>query len=128
MLGQAVDEALDELPQLGLNRNRLIAHMIRALESDSNWVELYGITGELKVPTSDDDAMPKEVLIRIREVGCSSTAGVIARICGRLSFRRSWKWVGLALRRAVPGERSVFKLRYHLWMQVFIVTLESYYS
>lgn len=89
MLGQAADEALDELPQHGLNRNRLIAHMIRALESDSNWVELYSITGELKVPASDDDALPKEVLIRIREVGCSSTAGVIASICGRLSFRRS---------------------------------------
>jgi trafficking protein particle complex subunit 10 len=89
VLGQAVDEALDGFPQYGPNRNRLIAHMIQALESDSNWVELYGITGELKVPASDNDATPKEVQNRIREVGCLSTARVIARICGRLSFPRS---------------------------------------
>jgi hypothetical protein len=74
VLGEAVDEALDEFPQHGPDRNRLTAHMIQALESDSNWVELYGITSELKVPASDDDAMPKEVLTRIREVGCPSTA------------------------------------------------------
>lgn len=76
VLGEAVDEALDEFPEHGPERVHLIAHMIRALESDSNWVELYGITGELKVPASDDDATPKEVTIRIREVGYSSTASL----------------------------------------------------
>jgi hypothetical protein len=85
VLGQAVDEALDEFPQHGPDRNRLIPHMIQALESDSKWVELYGITGELKVPASDDDAMPKEVLTRIREVGYQRTGSLR---CGRLSFRR----------------------------------------
>lgn len=68
MLEQAVDEAVDEFPQHGADRSRLIAHMIHALESNANWVELYSITGELKVPASDDDAAPKEVLARIREV------------------------------------------------------------
>jgi hypothetical protein len=74
MLGEAVDEALDEFPQHGPDRNPMIAHLIQALERDSNWVELYGITGELKVPASDDGATPKEVLARIREVGYPRTA------------------------------------------------------
>ena len=80
MLEQAVNEALDEFPQHGTDRSRVIAHMIQALESDANWVELYSITGELKVPASDDDAALKEVLTRIREVSYPSTMGVIARM------------------------------------------------
>lgn len=68
VLDQAIDEALDDFPQHGADRSRLIAHMIQALESDANWVELYSITGELKVPASDDDATLKEVLTRIREI------------------------------------------------------------
>ena len=78
MLEQAVDEALDEFPQHGTDRSRVIAHLIQALESDANWVELYNITGELKVPASDDDATLKEVLTRIREVSYPSTMGIIA--------------------------------------------------
>jgi len=68
VLEQALDEALDEFPQHGVDRSRLIAHLIQALESDANWVELYSITGELKVPTSNDDAALKEVLTRIRKI------------------------------------------------------------
>ena len=69
MLEQTVDDALSDFPQHGRDRNHLIAHLIRALESDANWVELYGITGELKVPAFDDDSAAKEILFRIREVG-----------------------------------------------------------
>jgi hypothetical protein len=79
VLEQAVDEALDEYPQHGADRSSLIAHMIQVLESDANWVELYSITGELKVPASGDDARLKEVLTRIREVSNPSTE-VIARM------------------------------------------------
>ncbi len=79
MLEQAVDEALDEFPQPGSDRSRLIAHMIQALESDANWVELYSITGELNIPASDNDATPKEVQTRIQEVGYPSAIGVISR-------------------------------------------------
>jgi len=78
VLDQVVDEALDEFPQHGADRSRLIAHIIQALESDANWVELYSITGELKVPASDDDTTLKDVLTRIREVSYTGTMGVIA--------------------------------------------------
>ena len=80
MLEQAIDEVLDDFPQHGADRSRLIAHMIQALESDANWVELYSITGELKVPASDDDTTLKEVLTRILEVSYPSTVRVIVRM------------------------------------------------
>ena len=79
MLEQALDEALDEFPQHRPDRSRLIAQMIQALESDPSWVELYGITGELKVPTSKDDGTPNEILSRVREVGYSMTYRAIMR-------------------------------------------------
>jgi hypothetical protein len=41
---------------------------MQALESDASWVEVYGITGELKVPALKDDGTAKEVITRIREV------------------------------------------------------------
>ncbi|KAI9510228.1 trafficking protein particle complex subunit 10 [Russula earlei] len=65
---QAVDQALGGFSQHEPDRSRLIAHLIHALESDPGWVELYGVTGELKVPTSDDDGVPKEILTRVREM------------------------------------------------------------
>ena len=79
MLDQAVDEALNEFPQHRPDRSRLIAQMIQALESDPSWVELYGITGELKVPTSKDEGTPKEILSQVREVGYPMTYRVVMR-------------------------------------------------
>jgi len=76
---QAIDKALEEFPQHRPERSRLIAHTIQALESDPDWVELYGITGELKVPASGDNGASKEFLTRVRDVGYSITLGVVAR-------------------------------------------------
>jgi trafficking protein particle complex subunit 10 len=90
VLEQSVDEVVEELPQYGGERNRLITHMIRALESDADWVELYGITGELKVPPFDDDSVTKEILFRVREVGHP----IAPRKDGLLSFRRCWPRAG----------------------------------
>jgi hypothetical protein len=70
VLDQAVDEALDEFPEHHSSRNILIAHTVKALERDSDWVEPYVVTGELKVPELSEDNSPKEVISRIREVGC----------------------------------------------------------
>ncbi|KAH9966604.1 trafficking protein particle complex subunit 10 [Russula dissimulans] len=65
---QAIDEALEEFPQHRPDRSRLISHTIHALESDPDWVELYGITGELKVPASDGDGVSKDILTRVRDM------------------------------------------------------------
>ncbi|KAI0273565.1 trafficking protein particle complex subunit 10 [Gloeopeniophorella convolvens] len=68
VLEHTVDEALKELPQHHTDRSRLISHMIQALESNSDWVDLYSITGELKVPPFNGDGAPPEIVSRIREV------------------------------------------------------------
>lgn len=70
MLDQVVDEALDEFPEHHSSRNILIAHTVKALEGDADWVGPYVDTGELRVPELSEDNSPKEVIFRIREVGC----------------------------------------------------------
>jgi hypothetical protein len=70
VLDQVVDEALDEFPEYQSSRNSLIAHTVKALERDSDWVEPYVVTGELRIPELGEDNSPKEVISRIREVGC----------------------------------------------------------
>ena len=68
MLDQVVDEVLEEYPEHHSSRNILIAHTVKALERDSDWVEPYVVTSELRVPELSEDSSPKEVISRIREV------------------------------------------------------------
>ena len=68
MLDQVVDEVLDEFPEHYSSRNILIAHTVKALERDSEWVEPYVVTSELRVPELSEDSSTKEVISRIREV------------------------------------------------------------
>jgi len=79
VLDQAVDDVLDDFPQHRPDRSRLTAQMMQALESDASWVELYGITGELKVPALKDGGASKEVLTRVREVRFLITCPVTMR-------------------------------------------------
>lgn len=79
MLDQAVDEALNDFPQHRPDHGRLTARMMQSLESDASWVELYGITGELKVPASNDNGAPEEVLNRVRDVRYLFTCRVTMR-------------------------------------------------
>lgn len=69
MLDQVVDEALEEFPEHHSSRNILIAHIVKGLERDSDWVEPYVVTSELRVPELSEDNSLKEVISRIREVG-----------------------------------------------------------
>jgi hypothetical protein len=93
VLEQTVDEALKDFPRHGCDRNRLITQIVRALESDAGWVELYGITGELNVPTFDVDSAAKEISSRIREVGYL----IAPRRYELTSFRRCWQRAGLQI-------------------------------
>lgn len=68
VLDKVVDEALDEFPEHHSSCSLLIAHIIKALEHDSGWVEPYVVTGELRVPELSEDNFPKEVTSRIREL------------------------------------------------------------
>ncbi|CDO72874.1 hypothetical protein BN946_scf185002.g59 [Trametes cinnabarina] len=54
----AVEEAVSETRALERLRQDLIDVLVKALETDASWVELYGVTGELVVPgvkIADDD-------------------------------------------------------------------------
>jgi hypothetical protein len=90
VLEEAIDEALQEFPQHRPDRSRVIAHMIQTLESDSDWVELYSITSELKVPVSDDNGIPTEIISRVREV----LTHLLAEKIQRLIIHRYSKTVG----------------------------------
>ena len=60
---------LEESPTSVENRIITIGKLIDALESDAGWVELYGITGELIVPSTDDEnAEVNELLLKARKV------------------------------------------------------------
>ena len=90
MLDQVVDEALGEFPEHHSSRSILIAHTVKALEGDSGWVEPYVDTRELRVPELSEDNSPKEVISRIREVGCPA------------AFRRDRLIISSCLRKADP--------------------------
>jgi hypothetical protein len=87
VLDRVVDEALDEFPEHHSSRQILIAHTVKALERDSDWVEPYVDTGELRVPKLSEESSPKEVICRIREVGNLTTL----RKDRLLSFRSCWR-------------------------------------
>lgn len=50
------------------HRDALINELIQALETNASWVELFGVTGELNVPGTDEDEKLFEPLHRIKEV------------------------------------------------------------
>ena len=52
---KAVAKVLEASPSSRCHRVTLISKLVQALEHDATWVELYGITGELKVPKVFDD-------------------------------------------------------------------------
>jgi hypothetical protein len=47
-----VRSIIDESPSDSHHRITLVSKLIDALESDAAWVEMYGITGELAVPST----------------------------------------------------------------------------
>ncbi|EKM55480.1 uncharacterized protein PHACADRAFT_143869 [Phanerochaete carnosa HHB-10118-sp] len=58
----AVDEALAAKPSTTIHRDFLVNAFVQALEQNASWVELYGITGELNVPSLPADDETSEVL------------------------------------------------------------------
>lgn len=44
------DRTLEDFPSLSNHRPSLIQCTLKALESDSSWIQLYNVTGRLEVP------------------------------------------------------------------------------
>ncbi|KAG6865627.1 hypothetical protein C0991_000914 [Blastosporella zonata] len=52
---ETVDQVLADSPSPHQHRTILINSIVKALENDAGWVDLYGITGEIRVPDSEDE-------------------------------------------------------------------------
>ncbi|KAI9065113.1 hypothetical protein FKP32DRAFT_1674998 [Trametes sanguinea] len=60
----AVGEVVSETPTLEQLRQDMIDVLVKALETDASWVELYGVTGELIVPGVKPDEDDLETGLR----------------------------------------------------------------
>lgn len=69
MIEKAVETLISESPSLDESRRTLVSKLVEALELDADWVELYGLSGELIVP-GDIEIMGQleEPLERLRQV------------------------------------------------------------
>ncbi|KAI0288169.1 trafficking protein particle complex subunit 10 [Russula brevipes] len=114
VLEGAIDEALQEFPQHRPDRSRMVAHMIQTLESDPDWVELYSITGELKVPASDDNGIPTEIITRVREM--------LEK--GRPTVVRSSPWREIRIQVDVPLMDILAAVRFRVLASPFSTDLE----
>ena len=68
IIEQSVDTALAQETECVAHRSLLIDRVIQALEGDAGWVQLYGITGELHVPDTNEEGEIGQVLRNIKEV------------------------------------------------------------
>lgn len=67
----AVVKVLENLPSSHCYRVTLVSKLVQALEHDATWVELYGVTGALKVPrrpTDGNEGEEGELLAATRQV------------------------------------------------------------
>ncbi|KZT11270.1 uncharacterized protein LAESUDRAFT_809238 [Laetiporus sulphureus 93-53] len=62
----AISQVIEESPSLQPRRAALVDKLIEALSGDANWIELYGLTGELLVPNIPDEE--EAVLSRLKEI------------------------------------------------------------
>lgn len=68
LISEAVETAATEAPQWFPQRNILSGKLIEALETNASWVDLFGITGEVDVPDSEEPDEILQPLQRVKEV------------------------------------------------------------
>lgn len=61
MVENVVAKVLKSSPSHPQHRVTLVSKLVEALEHDAAWVDLYGITGELKVPGMPKNDSDEEV-------------------------------------------------------------------
>lgn len=67
LITEAAQTVIIEEPSWLPHRDVIIGKLIKALEADASWVDLFGVTGELNVPGKDENE-PAEPLQRAKEV------------------------------------------------------------
>lgn len=69
LIENSVNQVLAILPTVVPHRKIIVDSLVKALERDAKWVELYGITGQLDAPTTQDlDGELGDALQKIKEV------------------------------------------------------------
>ncbi|KAJ7582878.1 trafficking protein particle complex subunit 10 [Mycena floridula] len=69
VIEEAVASVLTEMPSLTESRLALISNLVDTLEFDASWVEVYGLCGELNVPTGRREPQElSEALSRVKKV------------------------------------------------------------
>ncbi|ETW85992.1 hypothetical protein HETIRDRAFT_309755 [Heterobasidion irregulare TC 32-1] len=68
IIEQTVDAALAQETEHVTHRSILIDRVIQTLEGDAGWVQLYGVTGELDVPDTNEEGEIGQILRNIKEV------------------------------------------------------------
>jgi hypothetical protein len=68
LIEHSVESVLMNSPSLLSQRPSLVDTLVEALERDATWVEMYGITGELKVPGPQDEGEFSETLSQVKKV------------------------------------------------------------
>lgn len=69
LVAEAVQTTVAENSSWLSHSDSIVGKLIEALETDASWVELFGTTGELKVPDKDEQELV-EALQRVKEVCC----------------------------------------------------------
>ena len=74
LIDSTIDQILSDSPSsFSVHRNILAARIVTALESDPEWVQPYGVTGELAVPLIEEEGEVGELLARVISVGFSNS-------------------------------------------------------
>lgn len=70
LINAAVAEVVADDDSLSPHREMLIDRLVEALSKSADWIELYGVTGELVVPENlSEDGELAAVFARLKEVG-----------------------------------------------------------
>lgn len=72
LIRQSVEDVLKDSGVLSSRRDFLVNQFVEALESDASWVDVYGITGELKVPGLSEEGELGDTIDQIKHVGVFS--------------------------------------------------------
>lgn len=67
LITEAVQTVITEEQSWLPHRDIIVGKLIETLEADASWVDLFGVTGELNVPSKDEQELA-EPLQRAKEV------------------------------------------------------------
>jgi hypothetical protein len=68
LITQATQDIVSKSPSLHPHHKVIAGKVVEALESDSSWVEMFRITGEINVPSSNESEGSEEFVEAVEAV------------------------------------------------------------